>query len=177
MSSNSRESLPPEPPGLTCAQGYYELGMLDECRDCLAELPMSDRLRPDGLELEALLLIHEEDWETALSHCRFSVERYPDFAFGYVNLAFVYHEIGHTRRALRLLEQAHPVVKSEPVALYNRGCYLVRLGRHTEGLYWLSRAMRGDPGLRKLALRDPDLQSIRTELEETATLRLPGSDD
>ena len=150
---------------IQAAQGYYELGMMGDCRNELKNLNSDERLRPDGLELEVLLHLDSKDFHGAIELCDTAIRLYPKAPFGYVNKAFALHELERTPESLQVLEQAHLIVSIEPVAVYNRGCYLACLKRTTESVFWINKALRLDPSLRAHAETDPDLADVIHRLE------------
>ena len=156
---------PKDPATLRSAQGYYELGMIAECDTALKELAAEDLLTPDGLELSILLNLDRKHYAKTLELCETAIQLYPKVPFGFVNKAFVLHEINQTEKSLQVLEESHLVVAIEPVAVYNRGCYLACLTREKEAIFWVNKAIRLSPALYSDAMKDPDLEGIRDRLE------------
>ena len=139
--------------------------MISDSQSALAQLPASDKLRPDGLELSILLALDAGCHDEALELCDSAIRHYPNAPFGFVNKAFTLHEMNRTEDSLQVLEDAHLVVSIEPTAIYNRGCYLACLNRHTEAIFWVNKAIKIDPKLRDHAEGDEDLTDIRHRLE------------
>ena len=127
---------------LRTAQGYYELGMISDCQSTLDQLPASEKVRPDGLELSILIALDAGRYEAALELCDTAIKLYPKAPFGYVNKAYTLHEMKRTPESLKVLEEAHLVVAVEPTAVYNRGCYLACLNWHAEPIFWVKQVPR-----------------------------------
>ena len=155
----------PDPHALRAAQGYFELGMISDCQSTLEQLPADEKLRPDSLELSILLELDTGRHEAALEFCNSAIKLYPKAPFGFINKAFALHELKRTPESLQVLEDAHLVVAVDPTAIYNRGCYLACLNRHTEAIYCVNKAIRLNPKLRDHASTDKDLQEIEHRLE------------
>lgn len=156
---------PQDSHALRAAQGYYELGMIADCETTFQELPEEVRTRPDGLELAILLKLDAKEYDQALRLSDSAILHFPNAPFGFVNKAFVLHEMKRTQESLKVLEDAHLVVAVEPTAIYNRGCYLACLDRNTEAIFWVNKAIRLNPQLKDHAKEDSDLKAIRHRLE------------
>jgi len=139
--------------------------MRSDCQAVLDQLSLTERRKPDGIELSILLELDAGRYDAALHLCDSAISLYPNAPFGFVNKAFTLHEMRRTSESLKVLEEAHLVVAVEPTAIYNRGCYLACLDRNTEALFWINKAIRLDPNLRDHAKVDEDLKNIRHRLE------------
>ncbi|MFT5188933.1 MAG: tetratricopeptide (TPR) repeat protein [Verrucomicrobiales bacterium] len=112
-----------------------------------------------------MLSLELKDYSKALELCETAIRLYPKAPFGFVNKSFALHETNQTEKSLQVLEESHLIVAVEPVAIYNRGCYLACLDRNSEAVFWVSKAIRLSPALYPAALKDPDLEAIRARLE------------
>ena len=145
---------------LMAAQGYFELGMLE---DAMAEL---DNLPPsmlDGLEvLQMRLFIHmrARRWEDALETSRTLCRVGPEEALGYIHAAFCLHEMGRTAEAKTCLLAGPPALLDEATYHYNLGCYDVALGNIEDAQTHLRTSFRLDRKFREFAKTDPDLKSV-----------------
>ncbi|MBL9151178.1 MAG: hypothetical protein JNK37_01765 [Verrucomicrobiales bacterium] len=146
------------------AQGYYELGMLDEAWARLAELSVEERARPATLKLRIQLHVTAREWKDGLAVCRQLCDVCPDDAAGYIHGAYCLHELGKTAEARELLMEGPDTLKEEPIYFYNLGCYDARLGNVNSACHWLKRSFEMDDALRRQARRDPDLKEVWEEI-------------
>ena len=145
---------------LQAAQGYFELGMLD---DALAEL---DTL-PAGLQegvavLQMRLFIHmrKKRWQEALEISRAICRVQPEEALGFIHAAFCLHELHRTAEAKTLLLAGPAALLSEATYHYNLGCYDAVLGNLEEAQAHLRVSFKLDKKFREFARTDPDLQPV-----------------
>ncbi|MCB1085954.1 MAG: hypothetical protein KDM63_02820 [Verrucomicrobiae bacterium] len=149
------------------AQGYFELGMLDEAWARLAELSAEERAMPVVLRLRVQLHISAKEWRDGLTVSRQLCDVSPDDATGYIHGAYCLHELGQTEEAREMLMAGPDTLREEPIFFYNLGCYEARLGEIDSACAWLLRSFQMDDGLRKQASRDPDLKEVWDELRTT----------
>ena len=145
---------------LQAAQGYFELGMLD---DALAEL---DTL-PAGLQegaavLQMRLFIHmrEKRWTEALEISRTFCRVQPEETLGFIHAAFCLHELRRTAEAKALLLAGPATLLNEATYHYNLGCYDAVLGNIEEAQGHLRTSFRLDNKFREYAKTDPDLRPV-----------------
>jgi predicted Zn-dependent protease len=158
---------PAENHQLRAAEGWFELGLLD---DALAELRGLSGSNPAAAEASRLRWrIHAArgDWRSALDAAGDTVALEPDDPNGWVHRSFCLHELKRTAEAWDLLESVAPRFPDDPVIPYNLACYACQLGRETTAKLWLERAAlvwnAGD--FKGHALKDPDLQPIKDYIE------------
>jgi predicted Zn-dependent protease len=149
------------------AQGYFELGMLDEAWARLAELSAEERARPISLKLRTQLHIAAKEWRDGMAVCRQLCDVSHDDAAGYIHGAYCLHELGMTEEARELLMEGPEALREEPIFFYNLGCYEARLGEIDSACAWLLRSFQMDDALRRQARRDPDLKEVWEELRTT----------
>lgn len=65
--------------------------------------------------------------------------------------------------AIEALQRAYRAHPDEPVVLYNLACYLCLAGDKTQCLSWLGRALRMEPNLRHLIVRESDFDNLRED--------------
>ena len=145
---------------LLAAQGYSELGMLD---DAMAELETLPPALRDGLEvLQMRLFIHmrSRQWQEALeiSHslCRVG----PQETLGFIHAAFCLHELGRTAEAKAFLLTGPSALLDEATYHYNLGCYDAALGNIEDAQAHLRASFKLDRKFRDFARTDPDLRSL-----------------
>jgi predicted Zn-dependent protease len=149
---------------LLAAQGYLELGMVEEA---LAELTsVYDELRddPDIIELRLHILMQGRRWAEALTTAEELLRKKPNAVPGYIHGAFALHELGRTAEARDLLLKGPGDLRKDPTFHYNIGCYEAVLGNRESALESLNQSFALDETYRDFAKRDPDLESIKVEL-------------
>ncbi|MFT4641373.1 MAG: tetratricopeptide (TPR) repeat protein [Verrucomicrobiales bacterium] len=147
--------------GLLAAQGYYQLGMTAESQSALDALPDEDRRQPHWFELSILLQLESKDYSTVLDLCETTIRLFPNIPSGYLNKAFVLHELGRIEEALKVIEDSHCKFKGEPIVAYRRACFLACLRRYDEAIVSAEMALLTDPRLYHSAMQDPDFVAIR----------------
>jgi predicted Zn-dependent protease len=149
---------------LLAAQGYFELGMVEEA---LAELvSVSDDLRDDSdiIELRLHILMQTRRWAEALTTAEELLRTKPNTVPGYIHGAFALHELGRTAEARDLLLRGPGDLRKDPTFHYNIGCYEAVLGNRESALQSLRESFALDETYREFARRDPDLEAIKSEL-------------
>ena len=150
---------------LLAAQGYLELGMVEEA---LAELvavqsPMiSD---PDLIEMRLHILMQGGRWSDALASAEELLRLNSSALSAYIQGAFALHELGRTTEARDLLLRGPQVLRNDPTFHYNIGCYEAVLGNCDSAMRSLKKSFALDETYRDFAKQDPDLEAIRAELE------------
>ena len=148
------------------ATGYYELGLLHEADMLLAEEVSEPTVEIQHLRI--LIKVDRAEWSAAEELSREAIERFPERAFGYIQCAYALHEMKRTEEAAALLETVpkDPIDHLEDVICYNRACYNATLGKREKALDELREALAHNTKLIKDALKDPDFESIRADLED-----------
>ena len=151
---------------LLAAQGYLELGMVD---DALAELSFLQELEipdPEIVELRLHILMQGQRWDAALATAEELLRVSPDAVPAYIHGAFALHELGRTREARDLLLKGPSVLRNDPTFHYNIGCYEAARGNRESAMKSLEESFAMDESYRDFALRDPDLITIRSEFSQ-----------
>ena len=65
--------------------------------------------------------------------------------------------------AIDVMKRAYKAHPEEPVVLYNIACYLALADEKEQALSWLGRALRMEPGLRRLISEEPDFDGLRDD--------------
>ena len=146
------------------AEGYSELGMLD---DALVQLDQLDAEHQDRLEILRMrvdILLRKQDWKDALQLSLRLCIMNPDQPYGYVHAAFCFHELGQTSEAKQTLLDGPAALLDEPVYYYNLACYDTVLGNLEQAKVYLRASFSLDKSFRELAKNDPDLKQIRDAL-------------
>lgn len=149
---------------LLAAQGYLELGMVEEALSELASVPAGENTDADLTELRLHILIHGKRWDEALVAAEELLRISPQAVPGYIHGAFALHELGRTAQARDLLLKGPPLLRQNPTFHYNIGCYEAVLGNRESALQSLRESFALDETYRDFAQRDPDLEGIRDAL-------------
>lgn len=146
---------------LTCAEGYLQLGLLDDALEELDRLSPAERLLPECLHVEVAVLVRAERWNEALRRSEELIRRAPQSHHGYLHTSFCLHELGRTLEARNRLLAAPVFVTEQPLFYYNLACYEAQLKNPDEAANLLRLAFRRDASLREIALADRDLAPVR----------------
>lgn len=149
---------------LLAAQGYLELGMVEEALSELASVPAGENTDADLTELRLHILMHGKRWDEALVAAEELLRISPQAVPGYIHGAFALHELGRTAQARDLLLKGPPLLRQNPTFHYNIGCYEAVLGNRESALQSLQESFALDETYRDFAQRDPDLEGIRDAL-------------
>jgi len=146
---------------ISAAQGYTELGMLE---DAIAELDSIEPALQRGsavIEMRLLILMRAKRWREALPLSYELCRLHPEATAGFVHSAFCLHELGRTQEAKEMLLSGPPAMQREPTYFYNLACYDVALGNIDQALRNAERSFQMDKRYREFAKADPDLAAIR----------------
>ena len=145
---------------LQAAQGYFELGMLDDALTELDTLPAD--LQEGAAVLQMRLFIHmrEKRWPEALDISRTFCRVQPEETLGFIHAAFCLHELRRTAEAKALLLAGPAALLNEATYHYNLGCYDAVLGNIEEAQGHLRTSFRLDGKFRDYARTDPDLRPV-----------------
>ena len=149
---------------LLAAQGYLELGMVEEALSELASVLAGENADADLIELRLHILMHGKRWDEALVAAEELLRISPQAVPGYIHGAFALHELGRTAQARDLLLKGPPLLRQNPTFHYNIGCYEAVLGNRESALQSLRESFALDETYRDFAQRDPDLEGIRDAL-------------
>lgn len=156
---------------LLAAQGYLELGMVEEALAELVDVPTYAISDPDAapdpylIELRLHILMKGERWSDALSSAKELLLLDSAALPAYIHGAFALHELGRTTEARDLLLRGPEVLGMDPTYHYNIGCYEAVLGNIESAKRSLEKCFALDETYRDFAKQDSDLETIRSELE------------
>jgi len=163
------EKLPhPDNMHLNAAEGWVELGNCEEANWELAQITTQFQMHPFVLEVRYKIYAEQKRWDKALEMAQAVRHMLPENAWGYFHLAFALHELKRTQEAY---DTVVPIVGQFPddyLMRFNLACYACQLGKQEEALDWLKKAadLAGDIDIRKQALEDPDLTSLRPQIRK-----------
>jgi predicted Zn-dependent protease len=150
---------------LLSAQGYLELGMVEEALAELSSFSGPFAQDPDIVELRLHIQMQGERWNDALISAEELLRITPDAVPAFIHGAFALHEMGRTSEARDLLLKGPPVLKNDPTFHYNIGCYEAVLGNKEAALQSLQLSFALDETYRDFAKGDPDLKLLHEELD------------
>lgn len=146
---------------LAYAQGYLELGMLEEAAAELDALPTEARAQPPVLALRSVLLQEKQDWRALRLVAAEWVTLQPEETAGWITWAYATRRADSLAAAERILLEAERLHASDPTLQFNLGCYACQRGDLREARRRVDRAIALDEKFRELAATDPDLAPLR----------------
>ena len=153
-----------EPSWLEKTRGYIDIGMLDEASREIENLPTDQRVSAEALEMQIVITILKKDLGAALVICEALAEQHPEKHAGYIQGAYCLHASGKSQDAIDFLQSGPKSLLDEPVYFYNLACYEVAMDRNQAALTWLNQSIEMKPANRQMALKDPDLKPIRSDI-------------
>jgi Flp pilus assembly protein TadD len=159
----------PEAFQLAAAEGWIELGNLDEARAELEQIGLARRQHPAVLAVECQLLMAGAHWDSVVAVAEHWVERAPGRPEAWIQRSYALHELRRTREAWDKLLPAATLFPRDTTIAYNLGCYACQLGEMDAARRWLRQSLRLCPEAARVrwkasAMRDPDLAPLREEL-------------
>lgn len=154
------------PRRLRHADGYTELGMLNEASDELEAIAFEDRLSAPVLTARLKLHMEAEHWETVIGVGSRLAQMTPELKEAWINWAYALRELNRVEEAKAVLLKAEPI-QGEKCGLlhYNLACYLCLLGDIAGARERLQRACKMDKQWKAAALEDPDLERLWTSAD------------
>ena len=146
------------------AEGYAELGMLDDALTQLDKLDPEYHDRLEVLRMRVDVVLQKRDWQSGLQLGLRICSLHPSESCGYIHAAFCLHELGRTPEAKQTLLAGPAGLLDEAVYYYNLACYETVLGNLDQAKVYLRASFRLDKSFRERAKGDPDLQQIKDEL-------------
>lgn len=163
---------------LKAAVGWLELGNAAEALTELDEMTEEIQQHPDVLEARWLALARLRRWEAAAKVGRALIAAAPDRSSGWLHHAYALRRApnGGLLAAFNALAPVAGKFPEEATIPYNLACYTCQMQRDaSEALDWLQQAIKAAaraPGERKeilaMAMKDPDLEPLRAEIEKLA---------
>jgi predicted Zn-dependent protease len=151
---------------LSAAEGWLELGNLDEAANELHRITPQLRAHPAVLDVRWQISIKAKQWEMAEEISGALIQMLPKDPNAWRMHANSYHYAGR-------YQEAHDIAKGKLKAFpkdwplhYDLACYCCRLGKLEEARNWFHRAIDlGDAKVITLrALDDPDLEPLWVEI-------------
>ena len=153
---------------LRAAEGWIELGLLEEARAELAEVGAELRNGADGLEIQWRLFAELGQWEAALTVAEQTVKLHPDSEGGWIHRAYAARRRPHgsIELARTLLLEARPRFPKSAIIHFNLACYSAQLNELETAWAWLVKSVDqvGWKVICEMGLKDPDLQPLWPKL-------------
>lgn len=148
---------------LRSAEGWIDLGLPEEARAEIEQLPRELREQPVTLMVRWRLHAAAKEWSAAAQVGEMLVERDAANSFGWIHRSFALHEQKKSEEAWDKLLPALEKFPEEELIAYNLACYACQLGRMEEAQTLLRTACkRGKSAeIKARALDDPDLVPLR----------------
>ena len=155
--------MPLEPTDLrlfTAAHGYLELGMFLDAEAELDAIDPSVRRVPDVMAVRMEIYSRQKDWERMRGIAERLTRIDPNDPGWVVSYAFATRRAESLQAARGILLAAIERHPREPVIPYNLACYECQLGNLKSATRYLEHAIKMKPGMRAMALDDPDLEPL-----------------
>jgi tetratricopeptide (TPR) repeat protein len=155
---------------LLAAEGFLELGLLEDAVAELNHIPPTQRLHIDVLQFRWQLEATRTDWDAALTVARDLLRFAPDNGANWLHYAYALRRArdGGLDKAFAALEPAAQTFLAEPVIPFNLACYACQMGNLDQARQWLLRsiAIGGKKYITLMALNDDDLKPLWKEIEQ-----------
>ena len=161
------QELPhPDCQHLEAAEGWLGLGSWREASEELEQIQPQFRAHPAVLELRYKIHAEAKRWELAMAAAKEVRQLLPDEPWGHFYTAFALHELKRTQEAYDTLKSVVEKFPDEQIMHYNLACYACQLGKLEEAMQWLKQALAvaGKMDIRQLALEDPDLEPLWSQI-------------
>ena len=153
---------------LRAAEGWFELGDVEEALRELENISPSEKNHPVVLEMRFQILAKKGEWDACRDIARLITQQLPNFAGGWLHLAYAARRAtgGSEQAAFDILQPVSERFPDEPTIPYNLACYVCQLGNLPEARKWLKRAFAigGRKEMKLMALNDADLKPLWEEI-------------
>lgn len=155
---------PPHHHRIHAAEGWLELGLPDEARVELEQIPQALQSEPAVLQARFALCAHRQDWQAAYELADRHVHSHPEDAGAWIHRAYAARRRsgGGLAEAFALLHPAVERFPQESVIPYNLACYCAQQAELKQAWQWLEKAAQvgGFELIRRMALADADLRPL-----------------
>jgi predicted Zn-dependent protease len=153
---------------LDAAEGWLGLGNWLEANEELERISPEMRAHPFVLRVRWEICAKAAKWEMAVEIARTLSEVLPNNSWGWIQMAYSLHELKRTQEAKNVLLPLVDRFPDDSTLCYNLACYCCQLGELKEAWQWLKKAIdqAGKKDIRIMALDDPDLEPLWTQISE-----------
>jgi tetratricopeptide (TPR) repeat protein len=161
---------PPDTHYALAAIGWLELGNLAEANAELAQISPAKQDHPEVLELRWLILAEEKRWQEGLQVAQALLRRAPERSSGWLHQAYALRRVpdGGLQKAWEALLPAFDKFPKEAIIPFNLSCYACQMRQLDAARDWLKRAVAvgGKGKIKRMALKDPDLEPLWAEIRQ-----------
>lgn len=151
---------------LAIAQGYLELGMVEEALTELDEMEVGQHALPSVLAFKVSLYSAVQRWNLMESSARQMAQMQPENPGWWIQWAYATRRSKSLPEANQILLEAEKLHPEEPLIQFNLGCYACQLGNNALARDRVSKAIRTNGQFKLLAQTDADLEPIWVEIEK-----------
>ena len=159
---------------LRAAEGWLELGLIEEAHAELAAIGPDLRCGMAGLDLQWQLFAERGHWDAAFAVAQQAVDLHPTKEGGWLNRAYAARRRvgGGVAAAHELLLPAQGFFPESTIIPFNLACYSAQLGRLDTAWSWLilAAARGGWKTIGPTALKDADLEALRSQIQAAMKL-------
>jgi Tfp pilus assembly protein PilF len=145
---------------LEAALGYLQLGMFEDANDEIEQLSPEEKTTSGLLQLRAAIYSETKSWHLLQEVAGFLVDSLPGDPQHWIWLAYATRRTTDIPAAEAILLRASKLHQNDAMIHFNLACYAAQTGRIEEAKDLIREAIRLEPGIRSLALDDPDLEPI-----------------
>ncbi len=143
---------------IQAAEGYFELGLLDEAANELEKL--EDRIAVQVWASRLKIFSRAGRWDAALDVAKHLVARVPHEVESWLLAANAARHAQSVEAAYMLLRLANGYHADSPMIQYRLACYESQLGNFATATENLRSAVLQLPSLKHTAIQEPDLQPL-----------------
>lgn len=149
---------------IECAEGYLDLGMIDEASNELDRLPVDLATKVEVMNLRAAIYSETENWPMLRDYAEVLVKVRPEDSAHWIWFAFATRLTRSIMEAQAILLDALEFHDSHPTVHFNLACYACLLGDLPLARERLAHACLLEPKKHAVALKDMDLKPLWVEL-------------
>jgi tetratricopeptide (TPR) repeat protein len=144
------------------AEGWFELGQLNEALEELDGITSRQRSHGDVLYLRWRIFVALKKWDRCLVISRALTAGYPDEVRSWIVLAETYYLLGEVEKAFRIASVNAAEFPESWHLLYDAACYACLIGKFQEAQQYFNLAMQmGDAkSIRQQTLDNPNLEPL-----------------
>jgi predicted Zn-dependent protease len=152
------------------AIGYLQLGMMEEANEVIEVLPREAKTEKIVLGLQVDIHCGTASWQRMREVAGFLAHEWPDDSQHWISFAYATRRCSSITEAEIILLKAVELHSNEPMVHFNLACYAAQTGELAAARERLARAEMLDPGIRTMAMKDPDLEPLWAAFGKTPTI-------